>query len=209
VTNTPAETDTPNATNTPSITKTASKTYTRSKTPTRSKTKTKTRTPTKSKTPTRTPVGYVSRVAAVASGQSHSCAILASSVVKCWGANDSGQLGIGDTTHRGDAGGEMGNSLPAVDLGTGVIARKIYAGYGYTCAITTTGRVKCWGNNSLGQLGLGDTDSRGDASSEMGDVLVPIEVGTGRTVKSISARALGYCALLDDDSIKCWGNNWD
>jgi alpha-tubulin suppressor-like RCC1 family protein len=269
VTNTPTSTNTPANTNTPSKTYTPSKTLTRSKTPTRSKTKTKTRTPTKSKTPTRTPVGYVSRVAAVASGQSHSCAILASSVVKCWGLNTNGQLGLGDTSSRGDAGGEMGNSLPAVDLGTGVLASKVYAGNDHTCVLTTTKRVKCWGGNSAGQLGIGDINHRGDgsgemgdtlpyvdlgtgrtasalalgegstcalldnatlvcwgqnifgqlgvgsidtigdASSEMGDALVPIEVGTGRTVVSMSARSLGYCALLDDDSIKCWGNNWD
>ncbi|RLT33238.1 MAG: hypothetical protein DWI54_00240 [Chloroflexi bacterium] len=267
--NTPVDTSTPSQTNTPTVTRTASKTYTRSKTPTRSKTKTKTRTPTKSKTPTRTPIGYVSRVSALASGSSHSCAILASSVVKCWGLNTNGQLGLGDTASRGDAGGEMGNSLPAVDLGTGVLASKIYAGSDHTCILTTTKRVKCWGGNGAGQLGIGDTNHRGDgsgemgdilpyvdlgtgrtasavalgegstcalldnatlvcwgqnvfgqlgvgsidtigdASSEMGDALVPVDVGTGRTVKSIAARSLGYCALLDDDSIKCWGNNWD
>ena len=269
VTNTPADTSTPLMTSTPTNTRTPSKTYTRSKTPTRSKTKPQTKTPTQSKTATRTPVGYISRVAAVASGTSHSCAILASSVVKCWGRNSSGQLGLGDTSNRGDASGEMANALPAIDLGTGVLASKVYAGANHSCVLTTTNHVKCWGNNSAGQLGLGDTDSRGndssemgdalpyvnlgtgrtatalalgegstcalldnatlvcwglnmygqlgigstdnigDLASEMGDALVPVDVGSGRTVLRISARALGYCALLDDESIKCWGNNWD
>ncbi len=205
--NTPVDTSTPTQTRTPTATRTASKTYTRSKTPTRSKTKTKTKTPTRSKTPTRTPDGYVSRVAAVASGHSHSCAILASSVVKCWGMNDAGQLGLGDTFSRGDAGGEMGNSLPAVNLGTGVIARKIYAGFAHTCAITTTGRVKCWGSNVSGELGLGDTNHRGDASSEMGENLPYVDLGTDRTAVSLSLGEVFSCALLDNATVVCWGQN--
>jgi alpha-tubulin suppressor-like RCC1 family protein len=260
VTNTPAETDTPTATNTPSITKTPSKTYTRSKTPTRTKTKTKTRTPTKSKTPTRTPVGYVSRVQLIASGIRHTCALLANTTVKCWGYNASGELGIGDTTTRGDTVGEMGNGLATVNLGTGVYVKKMYAGGSHTCVLTTTNQIKCWGNNVYGQLGLGDTNNRGDAPGEMGDALpfvelgtsgsisqlslgdgfscalldtgtvwcwgnndwgqlgigsttntanalVPVDLGTGRTAVSIAARSYGVCAILDDASIKCWGDN--
>jgi alpha-tubulin suppressor-like RCC1 family protein len=208
-TDTPTPTHTPSVTNTPTVTRTASKTYTRSKTPTRSKTKTKTRTPTKSKTPTRTPVGYVSRVAAVASGTGHSCAILASSVVKCWGRNDYGQLGLGDTSDRGDASGEMGNALPAVNLGTGVIARNIYAGVAHSCVITTTGRVKCWGSNIDGELGLGDTDSRGDASSEMGENLPYVDLGAERTAVSLSLGIHYSCALLDNATVVCWGRSDD
>ena len=39
--------------------------------------------------------------------------------LKCWGYNFYGQLGLGDTNDRGDQGGEMGDSLPSVDLGSG------------------------------------------------------------------------------------------
>ncbi|MFN7470785.1 MAG: hypothetical protein ACK5S9_03910 [Roseiflexaceae bacterium] len=133
VTNTPTFTNTATPTATAIISKTPSKTYTRSKTPTRSKTKTKTKTPTKSKTPTHTPVGYVSRVQLLASGTQHTCALLANTTVKCWGYNGSGELGIGNTTTRGDTVGEMGNGLVAVDLGTGVYVKRMYAGGSHTC----------------------------------------------------------------------------
>jgi hypothetical protein len=46
-----------------------------------------------------------------------SCAVLQNRQIKCWGNNTYGQLGLGDTNNRGDNPGEMGASLPAVDLG--------------------------------------------------------------------------------------------
>ena len=51
-------------------------------------------------------------------GGTFSCAILYGGVIKCWGRNEYGQLGLGDTSNRGDGPGEMGDNLPVVDLGT-------------------------------------------------------------------------------------------
>jgi alpha-tubulin suppressor-like RCC1 family protein len=110
---------------------------------------------------------------AIASGYFHTCAILDNSSIKCWGRNDSGQLGIGDTGNRGDGSNdigltEMGDDLPAVDLGAGRTARAISAGDRHTCVVLDNTYVKCWGENSYGQLGLGDNSTRGDGSNEMG-----------------------------------------
>jgi alpha-tubulin suppressor-like RCC1 family protein len=143
----------------------------------------------------------------VALGGEHTCARLDDGSVKCWGHNDVGQLGLGDEIDRGDGGGEMGNSLPFVDLGPGRTARKITAGLNHTCAILDDGSVKCWGHNFTGQLGQGNTFDRGNSGFEMGNWLSAIELGTGRTAIKIDAGNDHTCALLDDDSVKCWGAN--
>ncbi|NDE60145.1 MAG: hypothetical protein EB010_12155, partial [Acidimicrobiia bacterium] len=136
-----------------------------------------------------------------------SCAIDTQGRVKCWGRNAYGQLGIGAVDDRGNAAGEMGNSLPYVDLGTGRTATSMSAGYSHTCAILDNGRVKCWGLNDWGQLGLGDMNDRSDGPGEMGDNLAYVNLGTGRTATAISAGKYFTCALLDNGRVKCWGIN--
>lgn len=137
----------------------------------------------------------------------HSCVILDNGQLKCWGQNNNGQLGLGDTENRGDQVGEMGVNLPAVDLGTGLTASKVALGAGHSCALLNTGQVKCWGLNDLGQLGLGDNLARGDQPGEMGDNLPAVNLGAGRTAVDIAAGGSHSCAVLDTGRIKCWGNN--
>merc|ERR1711879_892743 len=103
----------------------------------------------------------------------------------------------------------MGDFLLAVDLGTGRSAKSITAGSYHTCAILDNNGVKCWGSNDQGQLGYGDARDRGDGPSEMGDFLLAVDLGTGRSAKSL---AVGYhhsCAILDTNDVKCWGGNDD
>lgn len=140
-------------------------------------------------------------------GDHFSCAILENHAVKCWGANQQGQLGLDDTSVRGDDLSEMGDSLPQVDLGTGRTAVQLAAGSRHVCALLDNGWLKCWGANSLGQLGLGDTNARGDSSGEMGDNLPAVKLGTGLTVSAISANGDASCALLANGAVKCWGMN--
>lgn len=146
---------------------------------------------------------------AVALGLDHACALLVDRTVKCWGANQSGQLGAGDTIKRGDDPGEMGDALPTVDLGTGRTAKAIAAGQAFTCAILDDDTLKCWGSGSSGRLGTGDTENRGNQAGEMGDALPAIDLGTGRTPVAVTAGEFHACAVLDDGSLKCWGRNED
>ncbi len=120
-------------------------------------------------------------------GPAHTCALLDNGTVKCWGYNDAGQLGQGDTRERGDGPGEMGDNLPPVDLGTGRTATTITAGGAHTCALLDNGTIKCWGINYRGSLGLGDENSHGAGPEEMGDNLPPVDLGTGRTATAVSA----------------------
>ncbi|MSP23798.1 MAG: hypothetical protein EXR75_01270 [Myxococcales bacterium] len=152
-------------------------------------------------------LGTGKTVKSIAAGDFHSCALLNDGSVKCWGNNFVGQLGVGDQFQRGDQPATMGDALLAVPLGGGETAKAIAAGYAHTCVLLTSGSVKCWGFNNLGQLGLGDTAARGDGPGEMGDSLMPVSLGTGMTAKAIAVGTWHSCAKLADDTVKCWGNN--
>ncbi|MFN3200908.1 MAG: DapH/DapD/GlmU-related protein [Bradymonadia bacterium] len=143
----------------------------------------------------------------MSAGYYHVCAVLDNGDVKCWGWNSTGQLGQGNTTQRGDNGGEMGDSLATVDLGTGRTATMVAVGYQFSCALLDNGGVKCWGHNGYGQLGQGNTATRGDSANEMGDNLAYSDLGTGRTATQIVAGNHHVCALLDNGTVKCWGRN--
>jgi alpha-tubulin suppressor-like RCC1 family protein len=141
---------------------------------------------------------------AIAAGNYHSCALLDNASVKCWGHNQFGKLGIDNTTTMGDGSGEMAQ-LPVVNLGTGRTATAISAGFGHTCALLDNASVKCWGLNDYGQLGIDHNTHMGDGSGEMA-ALSSINLGTGRTVTAIAAGGYHTCALLDNASVKCWGD---
>ena len=144
---------------------------------------------------------------AIATGKKHVCAILDNDKVKCWGENHKGQLGLSDTNDRGDNENEMGDDLPYVDLGTDKTAKAVVASHSHTCVILDDDKVKCWGENHKGQLGLSDTNDRGDNENEMGDDLPYVDLGKDRTAKYIAADFFYTCVILDDNKVKCWGQN--
>ncbi len=152
-------------------------------------------------------LGSGRRAIGVTAGALHTCALLDGGTLKCWGDNYPGDLGLGDTVDRGGMPGQMGDALPAVDLGTGREAVAVAVGGRHTCALLDDGAVKCWGANDAGQLGLGDTRNRGDMPGQMGDALPAVDLGTGRTAVAVAAGADHTCAVLDDGAVKCWGFN--
>lgn len=112
--------------------------------------------------------------------------------MKCWGGNEHGQLGLGSTPRSRQRPDLLGDGWPAVDLGTGRSLLAFGTGDGYTCAILDNHRLKCWGYNAEGQLGLPAlSDNRGDGlepagsdghavanpASEMGDNLPYVDPG--------------------------------
>lgn len=128
-------------------------------------------------------------VAQIASGGKHTCALTQTGRVKCWGANDYGQLGDGTTADKA-------TPIDVSGLYSGISA--ISAGYYHTCALTQTGRIKCWGDNSYGQLGDGTTTQK----------TTPVEVsGLTSSVSAISAGGFHTCALTQTGGVKCWGAN--
>ncbi|KAJ1466882.1 regulator of chromosome condensation 1/beta-lactamase-inhibitor protein II, partial [Baffinella frigidus] len=162
----------------------------------------------------------------------HTCVVTSGGLVKCWGGNSKGQLGIGANDNRGDEAGEMASTLspsagatlpcrdrdaalPFVDL-NGDVAVAIALGYEHSCALLVGGLVKCWGDNRLGEMGLGDTRLRGDEAGEMGAstppplsrAALPYVILNGAVAVAI---ALGFehtCVLLQvGGSVKCFGQN--
>lgn len=85
------------------------------------------------------------KAATIGLAGSHACAVALSGLVKCWGENEGGQLGLGDTVARGNLTGHMGDDLLYVDLGTDVLASSVALGSRHTCAVVDDGGVKCWG----------------------------------------------------------------
>ena len=135
----------------------------------------------------------------VSAGGRHTCAILNDNSLACWGKGDAGQLGTGDTGNL--------DTPAVVDLGKDRTVKMISVGDNHTCAILDDDSLKCWGENSDGQLGHGDTDDRGDESGEMGDNLSAVNLGADKSAKMVSAGSVHTCAILNDDTLKCWGGN--
>ena len=138
-------------------------------------------------------------VTQIAAGYSHTCALLDTGTVRCWGSNSDGQLGYGHTNKIGD------DETPADagDINVGGTVTQITAGNYRTCALLDTGTVRCWGSNSDGQLGYGHTNKIGDdeTPADAGDVNV------GGTVTQITAGNYCTCALLDTGTVRCWGSD--
>ena len=142
----------------------------------------------------------------VVAGGDLTCAILEDERLKCWGANTGGMLGLGDTMDRGGALNQMGSALPAVDLGAQSRVRGVSVSETHACALLEQGRIKCWGSNSYGELGVGDKVPRGAQLGQMGDALPYVDLGKAHAAKAVSVGNGVTCAILDDDRIKCWGS---
>lgn len=142
------------------------------------------------------------RAVAISAGGAHTCAILDTGKVVCWGSGSSGQLGYGNASDIGDD--ETPVSAGSVSLGPGQTAVAIAAGRLHTCAIMSTGALRCWGAGASGQLGYGNTNNVGD--DEIPQTQAPVNLGPGRSAVAITAGGGHTCAALDTGDVRCWGD---
>jgi uncharacterized repeat protein (TIGR02059 family) len=147
----------------------------------------------------------LSGVSAIALGSQSSCALTTDGGVKCWGANNYGQLGDGTQSNRSTPLDVRTSSSSSTAL-SGVTAIDI--GGFHSCAVTATGGVKCWGWSGDGQLGDG---SSGDTTKSTSPVDVHTSSTSNTPLSGVAAIALGAnhsCALTTTGGVKCWGSNY-
>lgn len=136
-----------------------------------------------------------SGVVAIAAGQLFTCALTSVGAVKCWGINDSGQLG-----NTANIGTEKANDSPlAVQTLTGGAAA-IATGASHACALLDGGAIKCWGSNSAGQLGAPTNSGTGTLNPG------PLDVWLANVTR-ITAGLDHTCAVTDAGVPYCWGRN--
>lgn len=139
----------------------------------------------------------------ISAGGQHTCALLATGKVRCWGAGGQGQLGNDDTASIGTA--PFWGQYEGSDVRLPLAATAISAGDSSTCAILVTGKVRCWGDNQFGQLGDGTKNNIGDAPDSMenaDDLALP----AGATAISVGGQYA--CAVLTTGRARCWGANY-
>lgn len=145
------------------------------------------------------------RAIAVSAGFAHSCAVTELGNLFCWGANEAGQLGYGDTTDYGLLPGERPENRGPVPLGAKAIG--VAAGAKHTCALLEGGDVLCWGRGESGQTGRGDGLSWGDTPQRL--PAAGQRVALGGPAVAITAGDLHTCALMANGTARCWGYGWD
>jgi alpha-tubulin suppressor-like RCC1 family protein len=137
-------------------------------------------------------VSGIGNATAISVGDDYACAVVgrtgsAPGEARCWGYNDSGQLGNGTTTY----------SPVPVPVGTIVAPQSISAGGLHTCSfLPGTGQLSCWGNNSTRQLGVTTTGTKNSTPIPVFSNVRGVDTGGGHT-----------CAMLGNGSVQCWGWN--
>lgn len=145
--------------------------------------------------------GPVSVATDIEIGSNHGCVVIAGGLLRCWGSNEYGKLGYGNTNSPIS----IASSIQNGDVNIGGVVTGISVGSQHACALMSTGTVRCFGNGAVGQLGYGNTNSIGDDETPASAGDVPL----GGVATAISAGHSHTCALMTTGSIRCWGYGAD
>ena len=130
-------------------------------------------------------VSGITNATEVAAGGYHTCALLSTKGIDCWGYNKYGELGDDTKQER---------TTPVAVSGI-TNAIQVSSGGFHTCAVLSTGKIDCWGENAFEQLGDGTSENS----------LTPVAVSGISTATSVTAGGLGTCATLSGGKVDCWG----
>jgi hypothetical protein len=143
----------------------------------------------------------------ITGGYYYFCVLLDDQTVGCWGQAP------GTSPYSsyavGEAAGELGDALPRIALGSGFATKQLMCSPDYVCcAVSSAGRLKCWGMGFNGQLGYGNTTSYGYDPNyrTLGDSLPFVDLGASFLVQSISVGGSCTCATSTTGQAKCWGS---
>ena len=148
---------------------------------------------------------YIMTLSQLWSGSYHTCALEASGNIKCWGRGDSGQLGNDKKSHT---------SYPVTVIdgngSTTALAKivQVESGNSHTCALTTSGNVKCWGHISDGRLGYDMGTEYIPQSQRYKDHPINVVFKDGTLLSGVAQISIGNshsCALTTAGNVKCWG----
>jgi alpha-tubulin suppressor-like RCC1 family protein len=130
----------------------------------------------------------------ISPGNGFTCAVTSAGGVKCWGTDEANELGTVNSDPL--------TPSDVVGLTSGVTAVSVNNGdFGFACALTRVGGVKCWGSNEYGQLGIGRSQQSTEQSAPAS------VVGLTSGVKAITVGANFACAITRGGGVKCWGLN--
>lgn len=135
------------------------------------------------------------RATAISAGSGSTCAVNEAGDVYCWGFGEASRYSSGSNTKPVEP--------TKVEFG-GKKAINVDLGDTHACVVFDDGTVTCWGDGKSGKLGYGNVEDIGnDEPAASGG---PVALGAGRTPKAVSAGFNATCALLDNDTVRCWGD---
>ena len=134
---------------------------------------------------------------AITAGGEHSCALLSTGQMECWGLNEEGRLGNGTSTGPALCGSAFWCSTTPVPVSGITNATAISGGSDHTCAVLSAGNIDCWGYNLFGQLGNGSTTNSS----------TPVQVSGISNGSATRGGEHHSCARLASGQVDCWGEN--
>ena len=142
-------------------------------------------------------------IKSISLGFYHTCALLEDKTARCWGANNYGQLGNGDGTIL-----QKTIPVPVFEIDNAI---SIIAGRAHTCAVLEDKTARCWGFNNTEQLGAGASSDRIASPVVVVELITDADGITTASaledIKSILPGENHTCALLENGTARCWGNN--